>query len=101
MGNVCEMCYHNYVCEQYNQDRDFPREKCAYFNSHFVDADSVKKVVRCSRCEAAKPTKTTNTVFCIAWDRVVSKESFCPYGVEKRKDVEQDGKHTKKCISKP
>ena len=44
MDNLCERCYHNYVCEQYNENRDFKRTKCDYKNSHFVDAADVAPV---------------------------------------------------------
>ena len=41
MNNLCKRCYHNYVCEQYNENRDLTRTKCDYKNSHFVDATDV------------------------------------------------------------
>ena len=41
MDNLCKRCYHNYVCEQYNENRDLTRTKCDYKNSHFVDATDV------------------------------------------------------------
>lgn len=41
MYSICEQCFHNYVCEKYNADRDFPRYGCAYDNNHFVPADKV------------------------------------------------------------
>ena len=44
MDNICERCYHNYVCDEYNADRDFPHKVCAYHNSHFIDAADVVEV---------------------------------------------------------
>ena len=44
MDNICKRCFHNYVCDEYNADRDFPRTVCAYYNSHFVDAADVVEV---------------------------------------------------------
>lgn len=44
MANICERCYHNYVCDEYNADRDFPHKVCAYHNSYFVDAADVAEV---------------------------------------------------------
>ena len=44
MDNLCKRCYHNYVCEQYNANRDFPRTKCDYKNSHFVDVVDIAPV---------------------------------------------------------
>ena len=44
MDNLCKRCYHNYVCEQYNENRDLTRTKCDYKNSHFVDAVDVAPV---------------------------------------------------------
>ena len=44
MDNLCKQCYHNYVCEQYNENRDLTRTKCDYKNSHFIDAADVVPV---------------------------------------------------------
>ena len=44
MDNICKRCFHNYVCDEYNADRDFPRTVCAYYNSRFVDAADVVEV---------------------------------------------------------
>ena len=44
MNNLCKRCYHNYVCEQYNENRDLTRTKCDYKNSHFIDAADVVPV---------------------------------------------------------
>ena len=44
MDNLCKRCYHNYVCEQYNENRDLTRTKCDYKNSHFVDSTDVIQV---------------------------------------------------------
>ena len=44
MDNLCKRCYHNYVCEQYNENRDLTRTKCDYKNSHFIDASDVAPV---------------------------------------------------------
>lgn len=44
MDNLCKRCYHNYVCEQYNENRDLTRTKCDYKNSHFMDAADVVPV---------------------------------------------------------
>lgn len=52
-----------------------------------IPAADVVEVVRCFECNASNPTKTTNTVYCMAWDRVVSKNGFCSYG-ERREENE-------------
>ena len=54
MDNLCKRCYHNYVCEQYNENRDLTRTKCDYKNSHFIDAADVAPV-RHGRWECGKP----------------------------------------------
>lgn len=38
---ICANCFHAYVCEEYNLNRDMLRKKCAYYNDHFLDIDSV------------------------------------------------------------
>lgn len=42
--SICKRCYHNYVCEQFNEHRDFENKKCHFYHDHFVDADSVEPV---------------------------------------------------------
>lgn len=48
---MCEKCFHSYVCEKYNDDRDRARTTCDYHNSHFVDRNEVVQVVRCQECK--------------------------------------------------
>ena len=66
MDSLCKRCYHNYVCEQYNENRDLTRTKCDYKNSHFVDAADVAPVRharwldgKCTACGWEEPDVCT------------------------------------------
>ena len=66
MDNLCKRCYHNYVCEQYNENRDLTRTKCDYKNSHFIDAADVVPVRhgrwldgKCTACGWEEPDVCT------------------------------------------
>lgn len=39
---ICTRCFHNYVCEKYNADRDAVRDRCAYKDNHFFGFDEIK-----------------------------------------------------------
>jgi hypothetical protein len=42
--SICRNCFHSYVCEQFNENRDDNNEKCHFFNDHYVPtADVVPK----------------------------------------------------------
>lgn len=47
---ICKDCFHSYVCEQFNENRECDNTKCHFFNDHFVPAEDVVKVVRCKDC---------------------------------------------------
>ena len=38
-------------------------------------------VVRCFNCRASSLTKTTNTVYCMVWERIISKNGLLHYQV--------------------
>lgn len=44
MDSVCRKCFHAYVCEEFNADRDYPHKRCAYANDHFIDADRLREL---------------------------------------------------------
>lgn len=42
--SICRNCFHSYVCEQFNRNKDDNNEKCHFFNDHYVPtADVVPK----------------------------------------------------------
>lgn len=42
--SICRNCFHSYVCEQFNENKDDNNEKCHFFNDHYVPtADVVPK----------------------------------------------------------
>ena len=43
---ICMRCFHSYVCEKYNADRDAARDRCAYNNDHFVGFDAINVKAR-------------------------------------------------------
>lgn len=43
---ICVNCFHAYVCEEYNLNRDMLRKRCAYHNDHFLDIEQYKKQIR-------------------------------------------------------
>lgn len=60
-----------------NHKTDYANIRATIMAQPTVDA---VPVVRCFNCKASSPTKTTNTVYCMAWERIVSKNGFCSYG---------------------
>ena len=49
--SVCRSCFHSYVCEQFNENRDSDNKQCHFFHDHFVPAADVVEVVRCKDCK--------------------------------------------------
>ena len=42
--SICRNCFHSYVCEQFNENKDDNNEKCHFLNDHYVPiADVVPK----------------------------------------------------------
>lgn len=42
--SICRNCFHSYVCEQFNENKDDNNEKCHFANDHYVPrADVVPK----------------------------------------------------------
>ena len=39
--SICRNCFHSYVCEQFNENKDDNNEKCHFFNDHYVSAADV------------------------------------------------------------
>lgn len=81
MDNLCKRCYHNYVCEQYNENRDLTRTKCDYKNSHFIDAADVVPV-RHGRWLGSKHKIFSNTYDYVCskcgCDYALAKYNYCP-----------------------
>lgn len=49
--SICRKCFHSYVCEQFNENKDIKNNKCHFFNDHFVPTADVVEVVRCFQCK--------------------------------------------------
>ena len=49
-GSICRDCFHSYVCEQFNENKDANNKKCLFFYDHFVPTADVVEVVRCKDC---------------------------------------------------
>lgn len=49
--SICRNCFHSYVCEQFNENKDIKNNKCHFFNEHFVPTADVVEVVRCKDCK--------------------------------------------------
>lgn len=56
--SICRNCFHSYVCEQFNENKDIKNNKCHFFNDHFVPTADVVEVVRCKDCEHWNKTDT-------------------------------------------
>lgn len=55
--SICRNCFHSYVCEQFNENKDDNNTKCHFANDHYVPtADVVPKSV-CKEC-GEKTAKT-------------------------------------------
>ena len=39
--SICKNCFHSYVCEQFNEQRECDNKKCHFANDHFVSADEI------------------------------------------------------------
>lgn len=39
--SVCRKCFHSYVCEKFNENKDDNNEKCHFFNDHYVPTADV------------------------------------------------------------
>ena len=50
---ICTRCFHSYVCEKYNADRDAARDRCAYNNDHFVGFDAININVQDSKASSS------------------------------------------------
>ena len=40
-GSICRNCFHSYVCEQFNENKDDNNTKCHFANGHYVPAADV------------------------------------------------------------
>lgn len=56
--SICQSCFHSYVCEQFNDNKDYNNEKCHFFNDHYVptadvapksEVDAMNKELRVTR----------------------------------------------------
>ena len=39
--SICRKCFHSYVCEQFNENKDMNNKKCHFANDHFVSTEDV------------------------------------------------------------
>lgn len=39
--SICRKCFHSYVCEKFNENKDDNNEKCHFFNNHYVPTADV------------------------------------------------------------
>ena len=86
--SVCRSCFHSYVCEQFNENRESDNKKCHFANDHFVSTADVVKVVRCKDCkwcELRYPAKAIGEeaiegYYCFANKRYLESTDFCSCG---------------------
>jgi hypothetical protein len=84
--SICQDCFHSYVCEQFNENKDDNNKKCHFFNNHFVPTADVVEVVRCKDCKSNPNIKTlTKGMFwCRKFRAEVHPNDFCSYGERKQ-----------------
>lgn len=39
--SICRNCFHSYVCEQFNENKDDNNEKCHFANDHYISRTDV------------------------------------------------------------
>ena len=92
MDNLCHRCIHSSVCEEYNADLGMVRRVCDYYDSQFIDRDSVAPVVRCRECKFYREvrTKRYNQLMRLCYrmgkhdmEFPVKPDDFCSYGQRK------------------
>jgi hypothetical protein len=78
--SVCRKCFHSYVCEKFNENKDDTNEKCHFFNDHYVPtADVVPRAeVEALEREIARLKKSVLPSYCQA----VSEEEALKIGKE-------------------
>ena len=42
--SICKNCFHSYVCEQFNENRECDNKKCHFANDHFVPTDLINRL---------------------------------------------------------
>lgn len=42
--SICKDCFHSYVCEQFNEQRECDNKKCHFANDHFISADQINRL---------------------------------------------------------
>ena len=42
--SICRKCFHSYVCEKFNENRDANNQKCHFYNDHYVPQADVVEV---------------------------------------------------------
>lgn len=50
--SICRKCFHSYVCEQFNEHREWDNKKCHFANDHFISAD----IINCLQAENERLT---------------------------------------------
>ena len=96
--SICRSCFHSYVCEQFDENRDDNNEKCRFFNDHYAPTADIVEVVRCKDCKFWTPMDDgiswqnkgrTDGECQFLWQRyhaerhLTEKDHFCSYGERK------------------
>lgn len=42
--SICRKCFHSYVCDKFNENKDDNNQKCHFVNDHFVSTADVAEV---------------------------------------------------------
>ena len=50
--SICRNCFHSYVCEQFNENKDENNEKCHFFNDHYTPTADVAPIADTARAFA-------------------------------------------------
>lgn len=83
--SICRKCFHSYVCEQFNENRNAENQRCLFYNDHFVHSEDVVEVVRCKDCKHCKKDNHLKELYCLKMSgdehtHWVDKDFYCGYG---------------------
>ena len=89
--SICRSCFHSYVCEQFNENKNLNNKKCHFFNDHFVPTTDVVLAVRCKDCKNAITVKDNDFLQDYVWcyhhgDKFISKENYCSFAIRRDND---------------
>lgn len=76
--SICKDCFHSYVCEQFNEHREYDNKKCHFANDHFVSADIINR---------QKEEKETMQAYIKAL--IAGQETLQKYIAEKNAEIER------------